>query len=173
METPVTAPKSAAKICAHANLLGNSDFLIRQRCYAHCIERCTRVPFQRPRKPMQRRGAACEQACRLVPKLPPISKLAGSRIERRPSLERVARRSDTVRNGRLEGNSSSYVYRSTALATPGLSPSTANVGSARRTGELSRTTCARSIVARQTAHRMSVRTCRALRALASYRWILP
>jgi hypothetical protein len=78
-----------------------------------------------------------------------------------------------MRNGRLEENSSSYIYRSTAPGTPALSPSTANVGSARRTRELSRTTCVRSIVARQTAHRMSVRTCRALRALASYRWIWP
>jgi hypothetical protein len=64
METLVTPAKRAAKIRAGANLLEISDFLISERCYGHCTERCSLVPIQRPRKVLRRRSAACEQACR-------------------------------------------------------------------------------------------------------------
>ena len=49
METLVTALKRTTNIRAGVNLLAISDFLISERCYGHCTERCSRDPLQRPR----------------------------------------------------------------------------------------------------------------------------
>jgi hypothetical protein len=96
METLVTAPKRTTNIRAGVNLLGISDFLISERCYGHCTERCSLVPIQRPRKPIRRCAAARGQACRLVPKLPPISMLAQRReLARYPALSACNRFSGT------------------------------------------------------------------------------